>query len=96
MAPVEIYLNEQLITSTGTGSSETAVPGAPMVINYSGDECGAIVSIKHSDGERMTDFPLSVVGEEKLMRFEQTVELPIEKNRSGSVQVRKTLKFKRT
>ena len=96
MAPVEIYLNERLITATGTGSSETLVPGVPMVINYSGDECGAIVAIKHPDGERMTDFSLSTMGEEKLMRFEQTVELPVEKNHSGTIQIRRTLKFKRT
>jgi hypothetical protein len=95
MAPVEIYLNERFITATGAGSSEIPVPGVPMVINYSGDECGAIVAIKHPDGERMTDFPLSTVGEEKLMRFELTVQLPIEKDRSGSVRVKRTIKFKR-
>lgn len=29
------------------------------------------------------------------MRFEQTVELPVEKNRSGAVTLQKVLKFKK-
>jgi hypothetical protein len=95
MAPVEIYLGEELITTTCTNQCEITVPKVPMKIYYSGDDCGSIIAIKHPDGERMTDFPLAAVGTEKLMRFEQTIELPVEKNRSGSVTLQKVLKFKR-
>jgi hypothetical protein len=95
MAPIEIYLGDQLISTTCTDSCEITVPKVPMKIYYSGDNCGSIIAIKHPDGERMTDFPLKTVGTEKIMRFEQTVELPVEKNRSGTVTLQKVLKFKR-
>jgi len=95
MTPVEIYLDEGLFLETGTGRTEMVVPGVPMIINYTGDNYGAIVTIKHADGERMTGFPMTEVGEEKTVRFEQTIHLPVEKDRPKDVKVKKTLKFKR-
>lgn len=95
MCPVEIYSGEKLIFITPSTSAETPIPDVPMIVNYSGDECGSIIALKDKNGDRMTDFPLAVVGEEKIMRFEQTLHLPPQDNRSGDVVVQKSLKFKR-
>lgn len=95
MAPLEVFLEDKSILTTGTGSVEIPVPGVSMTIYYGGDENGAI-ALKHPDGERMTDFAMQKVGEEKIMRFEQTLNSPVEKNCSPEVRIKRTLKFKRT
>lgn len=96
MSPIEIYLGDRLVFTTSTGQAETSIPDVPMLVNYSGDECGGVIALKDNKGQRLTDFQLVKVGEEKIMRFEQTVHLPAEYNRTGDIVLKKSLKFRRT
>ena len=96
MSPLEIELDGRFVAKTGTGMTEITPQDIPMVIYYTGDENGAIVILERPDGERMTHFPLEKPGEAKIIRFKQTVYLPIERGRCGDVEVTRQFHFKRT